>query len=321
MADVDQTLRASSAFTGRRVLDAHRVAEGLLGHLHTAVALAIRRALACVDEDLRALAVTELFGLPFALQDTIDQALKASLAVQAEATGDESTATLGTFFSLIPAAQIAELLASPLGGARFQQSFMDLDAEILRRLRNILVTGLLRGMSVQRVAREVKELLGRTRWQAERIIRSEFVRVGNQAALEIYRQHRDIVKRVSWSAALDEKTCLQCSNLDGKTFPVDEAPVPVIDTHPNCRCALTPVLRAARELGIPETPTTRAAFNGEAPGAITYPEWFAQQRQEFQKSVLGPTRFKLWSQGKVAFRQFAGARGIRRVSELLKLAS
>lgn len=51
--------------------------------------------------------------------------------------------------------------------------------------------------------------------------------------------------RGSWLTVLDEKTCEQCEELHGRTWPLSaflsgEAPLPVKDTHIHCRCMIVP---------------------------------------------------------------------------------
>ena len=46
------------------------------------------------------------------------------------------------------------------------------------------------------------------------------------------------VEKVKWIAEDDSKTCGECKALDGKVFPLGEAPP---KAHPNCRCYYVPV--------------------------------------------------------------------------------
>ena len=138
-------------------------------------------------------------------------------------------------FSSIPVGAITHLLRNPLGGEAFAASFADMGTALLTRLKNTLMSGLLRGTGVGGVAKQVQGVLGNTKWQAERIVRSEFGRVTNQAALAQFDQNKELLNGVQWVATLDDRTCLECGDLDGEVYddPAD-APVPVVDTHPNC---------------------------------------------------------------------------------------
>jgi SPP1 gp7 family putative phage head morphogenesis protein len=45
------------------------------------------------------------------------------------------------------------------------------------------------------------------------------------------------VEKVMWVAEDDSKTCKDCKALDGKIFPLEDAPPKL---HPNCRCYYIP---------------------------------------------------------------------------------
>jgi len=215
-----------------------------------------------------------------------------------------------------PNSFLTELLGTPLGGAFYQTSFADLGASLVSGIRNILLGGLMSGEGVAPVARRLQGLLGGARYKSERIVRSEFGRVANQAALTSFAQNSDVIQAVQWISTLDDATCLQCGELDARTWEsFAAAPVPVADTHPNCRCRLIPVVKGAEDLGLPEG--TRASFNGQVPASLDYETWFDQQDDAFQREVLGPTRYRLYASGQADLSDFATASGVRRVRDVL----
>jgi len=69
--------------------------------------------------------------------------------------------------------------------------------------------------------------------------------------MDNYKKHG--VAEVEWLAALDERTCDECDDLNGKKFPIDE--VPNCPLHPTCRCVLLPVIAE-----VPDHPYTREEF-------------------------------------------------------------
>lgn len=282
-------------------------------------------AMQCVSDDLPDVARLELIELPQKLQAVVDH----ELSLDEEDTLHESHVELieqeinvNVSFSTPPVAQAAQLLASPLGGAAFGQSFADLTASVLRSLRNTLVSGLARGLGVSSIAQNVQRVLGNKKWEAERIVRSEYVRVGNQAALLTYQQNARLLAGVRWISTLDRSTCLRCAALDGKVWKdPNKAKIPVVDTHASCRCTLSPVVKSSKELGLTRVgPSTRASVNGQVPATTTYPEWFARQPATFQREVLGPTRYALYSQGRLDIKDFSGVSGIRPVKDALRRA-
>lgn len=98
------------------------------------------------------------------------------------------------------------------------------------------------------------------RTKGETIARTETSRAAGFATETVYKDAGAIGKK--WSAALDERTCEYCSQLDGKIVEIGEnfidsggsfvgrdggvmqadyGPVPAEPSHPNCRCDIIPV--------------------------------------------------------------------------------
>ena len=149
---------------------------------------------------------------------------------------------LPPLFRAVPTTYITELLGTPLGGAFYATSFADLGARLVTGIRNVLLAGLVSGEGVPNLTRRLQAVMGNADYQAERIVRSEFGRVSNQANLATYAQNADLIQSVQWVSTLDADTCLQCGELDGRTWEsMAAAPIPVADTHPNCYVPTTTV--------------------------------------------------------------------------------
>jgi SPP1 gp7 family putative phage head morphogenesis protein len=83
--------------------------------------------------------------------------------------------------------------------------------------------------------------------QRLQMIATEEVRESfRQSKLNYYIEERPDIPSMEWRSRQDEKVCLDCKELHGKTFPVNHVPD---RPHPNCRCGL-----AASE-DDPEDPT------------------------------------------------------------------
>lgn len=75
-----------------------------------------------------------------------------------------------------------------------------------------------------------------TRNRAETISRSEMIKAsgrGTQKSLEEMG-----VDQVVWVATIDNRVCPTCRDLHLSEWGVRQAPTPVSDTHPNCRCTI-----------------------------------------------------------------------------------
>jgi hypothetical protein len=80
--------------------------------------------------------------------------------------------------------------------------------------------------------------------------------------------------------------------------------IPMPPRHRNCRSVIVPVTESFRELGIdlPELPQgdRPAVHEGKAtqvPAGTTYAAWFARQPENFQREVLGETRYRAYENG------------------------
>jgi SPP1 gp7 family putative phage head morphogenesis protein len=101
------------------------------------------------------------------------------------------------------------------------------------------------GWSIQRLAEEIRthgENISKSR--AEMIARSETAAAYSKGSILAYKES-GVVKAVEWLATLDDQTSEECAALHGtraelgKTFADGTEHPP---RHPNCRCALIPVV-------------------------------------------------------------------------------
>jgi SPP1 gp7 family putative phage head morphogenesis protein len=322
---VDQVRRHSDVFvrSGATIMglphpDRLARLRALLPVTHTTIREHLTQIATEVYADLLAYGRLELIDVPQTLQSAADRGVEDSgmLSEAEEPRPTYSAASVGLSFSGVPAQQVAELLLTPGGGSFFQLTLGRLTLQLQTQLQSILLGGLMRGEGVAAVARAVRAAIGGTRTQAERIVRSEYVRISAQSTLLTAQRNAALLDGVQWLATLDARTCLQCAELDGRIWKdSSSAPLPVASTHPNCRCVLVPIVKLAASLGLP--PAARASFAGPVEGGVTYREWFGQQSEEFQKEVLGPTRYRLWKSGQAKLGDFATARGVRDVRDVL----
>jgi len=106
----------------------------------------------------------------------------------------------------------------------------------LRRLEDALVRGAIRGSGPRATARLVRDAIGTTRHEAERITRTVFMRANNEARDATYRELG--VEFVQYNATNDERVCEYCESRHGMVYKRVDAPEPPL--HPNCRCVLIP---------------------------------------------------------------------------------
>lgn len=125
----------------------------------------------------------------------------------------------------------------------------EIERESYDALKRTLLEGWDAGESIPDLTKRVRETFdGWEKWRAERLARTESIRGSGQGALETYRAS-GVVDRVGWMATPTERTCEICNGLDGKVVEIGDA---FFDddygdgtsppAHPNCRCAVYPVL-------------------------------------------------------------------------------
>ena len=117
-----------------------------------------------------------------------------------------------------------------------------LRAEIDKALQQTII----RGAGNREVAKTVQEKLKVTQYEAERLVRTETSRMQTEVRLDSYEKAG--IEHVKFVA--NAKTaCKSCLDLDGKIFEREEVEIsenaPPI--HPNCMCALAPVMTAEDE--------------------------------------------------------------------------
>jgi len=71
--------------------------------------------------------------------------------------------------------------------------------------------------------------------------------------------------------------------------------------HFCCRSKAAPVFKSADDLvgGSLMSSATRQSMNGRIPPVLSFADWIAKQSAERQDAVLGPTRGRLYREGKL----------------------
>lgn len=137
---------------------------------------------------------------------------------------------------------------------KFTQSLIDTDKE---HLTNIIVDGIKQGRSVPEIRSEIEKSFEEyNKNQAQRITRTEVLRVSNQASLDSFKQS-GVVEGKQWVTygAVDE-----CAAYDGKIetltgsfyssdneFQDGDPPL-----HPNCKCVLIPIVEKGEKTYQPD---------------------------------------------------------------------
>lgn len=155
-------------------------------------------------------------------------------------------------------------------------------------IRRNLVTGLIRGENLDKMAGRIHKRMGVAFNAAKTLVRTETAYVFEQSTMAAYKQCD--VEWYEFLATLDGKTSEVCQNLDGKHFKVKDA-VPGKNCppmHPNCRSTTVCWFPDEEEK---KKRTSRLAKNDngkyyEVPADMTYKEWCKKKADLLQLKML-----------------------------------
>lgn len=199
------------------------------------------------------------------------------------------------------------------GGVLLDSIFARIADDTRQRIEQVIRDGLSKGQTNQQIIQRIKGkkalnyqdgLLDQSRNQISTMVRTARSHVSNVALNETYTAIG--VEYVKFIATLDSRTSKICMGYSDKVYKKDE-PHPVPPLHPNCRSILIPVTNEQGKT-IGKRPFNNKV-NGEGGIGVvdsntTFKGWFDKQDAAFQKSWLGPSRYKLFKDGKYTLDKF-----------------
>lgn len=203
----------------------------------------------------------------------IDQ---SSLAIQAAG----ADAGIALQFDRLPVASVERMVGLAGDGSPLRDVLASAGRVGPERLGEELVKGLALGLNPREIAqRALRQGLATSLTRMMTIARTEVIRVARQTTQENYR-HSRVVRGYRRVAAKSRRTCVACLALDGREYALDVA----FEEHPNGRCTMIPVL-----------------IRGEPAQFLTGREWFGQQSEAIQRSMMGRGRWELWRDGRIGW--------------------
>lgn len=176
-----------------------------------------------------------------------------------------------------------------------------LDLEVGKGRQRISINGALDQYGTKKSAEIISEIrmgsaLGETSGQISRRLTSLGVQQRDQAQALVNTMINHI-------ATLDSRTTLFCMSIDQTIIPLDGPKPPY---HWRCRTTVIPVLKDefAREIPGSTRPSVGPDGAEQVNSKTSYAEWLARQPAAFQKDVLGPARYELFSKGELSIDRF-----------------
>lgn len=205
----------------------------------------------------------------------------------------------------------------PIRGELMADAFSGMSDRLVTKLRREIQLGMDESRTLDEIVGPVRELLDVTTGEAEAIVRTAVNDIANVAHMETWKANRDVTKKYRFVATLDERTCLQCAELDGKEFDYDDDSAPQPPMHWNDRCVTVPVIDW-EGLGVePPDEGERASADGAVPASRVYEDWLRDQPKDKQAEILGASRADLFRAGKVDLKDLVRTDGgVVRVEDL-----
>lgn len=178
-------------------------------------------------------------------------------------------------FNRLNPALVKQTIEYPWSGSMFSDRLW-LDKErLLQSLRTNLTQSMILGESIVEVTERMQKALDTSRYNAERVVRTETKRVCYIAHVEAFKENG--VKQVKYRCANggDERTCKTCKADEGKIYELGKEPT--LPRHPNCRCVYIPVVSDTFK------PNELNELTGSIRGAENYNKWV-----EHYKEILNP---------------------------------
>lgn len=216
--------------------------------------------------------------------------------------------------------------ARPFQGKILNDWMNQYESNDRRRMMDGIRTGILFDETPTQISRRIfgtRRLGGRdgvreiTRRGAQALAQTATNGISNGSKEAFYVANKRFIDKELYVATLDSRTTPICQSLDGDTFEVGIGPRPPL--HINCRSVRVPVVDG-RDVGTRPANSVieseLSGLKGEArrnkiktlvggvPADQSYQVFLKNQSVPFQNEVLGPTRGKLFRQGKVTVDSF-----------------
>lgn len=146
----------------------------------------------------------------------------------------QSILGIGFHVAKVDEKMLQRILEHPWSGKNFSQALWENTDKLAVLAKREITLGFMTGASVQKMAKEINDVMGKGRYAAERLVRTESSYFSNQGELASYRE-LGVEEYIFLGGG-----CEICAELSGRAFPLEEAEVglnlPPI--HPNCKCTI-----------------------------------------------------------------------------------
>lgn len=182
---------------------------------------------------------------------------------------------IGNSFEILDVRTINQAIMKPwtYDGATFSDRIWKDKEKLKNSLEKTLTQGIIRGESPEVIARKIAKETNVELNAARRLVVTESAAMSTRASMEGYEELG--VEEIEFSAALDERTCPECGDMDGKHFPTKDGQIGLNmpPLHPHCRCTTIPYFDDEFTAGTERAARNEAGETYYVPSDMTYKQW------------------------------------------------
>lgn len=221
-----------------------------------------------IEFEIQKLAIKEQEQLQRAMQNTyIDTYYKTLYEI-------DSYAGISTSFALPNIPAIEKLINTPINVKNYAVGLYKNKNNLVNILSSYIPQGIILGYNPVKVAKIVSKALDTNYNSTVRLVRTEYNYIMNQAVIDGYKEAD--IEQYQILAALDERTCTECGELDLRLFEVGNEIIGINypPFHPNCRCTSIPYFEPDEFDGV-RTRVAKDEFGTtyEVPANLKYNDW------------------------------------------------
>jgi SPP1 gp7 family putative phage head morphogenesis protein len=212
--------------------------------------------------------------------------------------------------------------SAPFEGRVLKKHFSRFSARIQKDLNSAVKVGILEGETIPQTGKKIRHIYSKTRHtrktikrHAETLAITATNHVQNRAAIEMYKDNRDILDGWLFVATLDAGTTDICMSLDGQVFKIGEGGHNYPPLHFRCRSVASPQVKSWKDLGFDYKDLDqgqRAALGGPVPAKVKGPDWMAVQPDKVQDSFFGKRYAELFRSGEMTYKEIMAAKGVKK---------
>ena len=133
-----------------------------------------------------------------------------------------------------------EIIFREYKGDKFNNRITDNKRKLANRIYVEFDKAMINNSTLEELSHNIQEVFKQSNYESYRLLMTEQTRVFNEIQIMAFIVS-GAVEKVTWVAALSEKTCPYCEMMDGSIFELDDLNRPEIPAHVLCQCCWVPV--------------------------------------------------------------------------------